>query len=47
MNDSNFKNALKVVLEFEGGFVDNPIDPGGRTNYGITQEVYNNENTEV
>ena len=41
MSDDNFKNALKVVLEFEGGFVDDPVDPGWRTNYGITRNVYN------
>lgn len=32
-----FDAALKVVLHHEGGFVDHPKDPGGRTNMGITQ----------
>jgi len=32
--------ALTFVLRWEGGFVDNPADPGGRTNRGITQRVY-------
>jgi lysozyme family protein len=37
----NFPRAvLRVMLE-EGGFVDDPHDPGGATNYGITQAVYN------
>ncbi|NDC83391.1 hypothetical protein EB093_07010 [bacterium] len=34
-----FKDALAKVLVFEGGFTDNPKDPGGATNYGITQAV--------
>jgi len=32
--------ALKFVLRWEGGFVDHPADPGGRTNKGVTQKVY-------
>jgi lysozyme family protein len=32
--------ALKFVLRWEGGFVDHPNDPGGRTNRGVTQKVY-------
>lgn len=27
------------ILEREGGFVDHPSDPGGATNWGITQKV--------
>ena len=30
------KNVADYILKVEGGFVDNPKDPGGRTNYGIT-----------
>ena len=37
---AGFKAALKVVLENEGGFVDHPNDPGGATNMGVTQKVY-------
>lgn len=33
---SNFKNSIPKVLSHEGGFVNNPKDPGGATNYGIT-----------
>lgn len=35
-----FEAALPFVLHWEGGFVDHPDDPGGRTNQGITQSVY-------
>jgi lysozyme family protein len=35
-----FDDALKFVLPHEGGFVDDPDDPGGRTNFGITQATY-------
>lgn len=37
----NFDAAIKIVLQHEGGFADNPADHGGRTNYGITQRTYN------
>lgn len=36
---SNFDRAVERVLKHEGGFVDHPSDPGGATNYGITQAV--------
>jgi lysozyme family protein len=36
-----FSDSLAMVLQFEGGFVDNPADPGGATNQGVTQAVYN------
>jgi lysozyme family protein len=32
--------ALRFVLRWEGGFVDHRDDPGGRTNCGVTQRVY-------
>lgn len=37
---SDFAEALSLVLEMEGGHVDDPRDPGGRTNFGITQRTY-------
>lgn len=33
----HFERALAAVLKHEGGYVDNPADPGGRTIYGITE----------
>ena len=33
---SSFDIAVGVVLAHEGGFVDNPTDDGGATNYGIS-----------
>lgn len=39
-DDSTFQFALKIVLEFEGGFSEDPQDKGGATNYGITQSTY-------
>jgi lysozyme family protein len=35
-----FERALDKTLVIEGGFVDDPRDPGGATNAGITQAVY-------
>lgn len=37
-----FKTALRFVLKWEGGYVNNKDDKGGATNYGITQNTYNN-----
>ncbi len=36
-----FKECLKFVLKWEGGYTNHPLDPGGATNKGITQRVYN------
>ena len=37
----NYDAALKATLRYEGGKVDDPRDPGGRTAYGVTQNTYN------
>jgi lysozyme family protein len=37
---SNFETCLKLMLEHEGDYVDHPKDPGGRTNHGVTQRVW-------
>jgi len=35
------EECLKYILKQEGGYVNNPFDRGGATNYGITQKTYN------
>jgi len=40
MSASNFAPSLARVLQHEGGYVDDPADPGGATNRGVTQAVY-------
>ena len=37
-SDSLFYATIPMVLHYEGGFVDDPIDKGGKTNMGITQK---------
>lgn len=41
MAASGFARAMARVQVHEGGKVDDPADPGGRTNQGVTQRVYN------
>jgi lysozyme family protein len=36
MSTDNFDPSLDFILEFEGGYVDDPDDPGGATNLGVT-----------
>lgn len=38
--DPEFLRCLPIVLQFEGGKVDDKDDPGGRTNQGITQHTF-------
>jgi lysozyme family protein len=35
----NFDQAFHKLLGHEGGYVDHPSDPGGATNWGVTQAV--------
>ena len=37
---SNFDTCFDLMLAHEGGYVDHPKDPGGRTNLGVTQRVW-------
>lgn len=34
-----FNAAVKIVLDHEGGYVNDPSDHGGETNFGITQRT--------
>jgi lysozyme family protein len=36
----NFRDCLDLVLKHEGGYVHHEKDPGGRTNLGVTQRVW-------
>lgn len=38
--EGGFDAALRVILKHEGGYVNDPDDPGGRTNLGVTQRVW-------
>ena len=35
-----FKDAVKIVLKHEGGYVNDPVDQGGETNMGISKKAY-------
>jgi lysozyme family protein len=37
---SNFDKVLALVLKEEGGFSNDPRDPGGMTNLGVTKRVW-------
>lgn len=37
-----FDEAFRIVVGHEGGYVDDPADPGGRTKYGISQRAFPN-----
>jgi lysozyme family protein len=37
---NNFDACLAHVLQSEGGYVNNPADPGGETNLGVTRKVW-------
>jgi len=39
----NIDNALNFIIEQEGGYVNDPRDPGGETNYGISKRSYPDE----
>lgn len=38
----NFEQAIERVLGTEGGYVNNPADPGGETQWGISKRSYPN-----
>lgn len=37
---ADFNIAVKITLRWEGGLSDDPNDPGGLTNYGLSQRSY-------
>lgn len=41
---ANFDRCLTFVLQHEGGYVNDPKDPGGETNMGISRKSYPSEN---
>lgn len=38
--EERFRRAVEVVLRHEGGYVNDPRDPGGETKYGISKRAY-------
>lgn len=40
---SNFENAIHTVLKHEGGYVNDPVDPGGATKYGVSLRYLQNK----
>ena len=39
---STFNDCIELVLQDEGGYVDDPSDSGGETKYGISKKAYPN-----
>lgn len=37
-----FDKAFEILMQNEGGYVNNPYDAGGETNYGISKQSYPN-----
>ena len=40
MVEKSFDKAIDFVLSIEGGYVNDPKDPGGETKYGISKRAY-------
>lgn len=40
---ANFEFAIPIILKHEGGWVSNPVDPGGETNFGISTLIIKRE----
>lgn len=40
MNISDFKRAVEFTLKWEGGYSNDPDDPGGETKYGISKRAH-------
>ncbi len=39
---ADYAKAIARVIEHEGGYVNDPVDPGGETKYGISKRAYPN-----
>ena len=39
---SNWQKSFELMLKSEGGYVNNPADPGGITNLGVTKATWEN-----
>ena len=37
---TQFDDIIEVVLEHEGGYVNDPKDPGGETNFGVAKRSH-------
>lgn len=42
----NLDKSFDILMEFEGGFVNDSNDKGGMTKYGISKKAYPNEDIE-
>ena len=40
MSEQAFAAQIPKTLDFEGGYVNDPSDPGGETNFGISKAAY-------
>ena len=40
---ASFERAIPIILEHEGGYADNPADPGGATKYGVSLRYLQSE----
>ncbi|NLT52857.1 MAG: peptidoglycan-binding protein [Ignavibacteria bacterium] len=38
--DKRFNDFIERLLKYEGGYVNDPSDPGGETNFGISKRSY-------
>lgn len=38
-----FEQAVEIILKHEGGYSNDPLDPGMETNFGISKRAYPNE----
>ena len=37
---ANFKNAFDLMISHEGGYVNDPDDPGGETYKGVARKIF-------